>query len=302
MERGGIDAGGGVDPDDRALARQEGRRACRRPRRRPSTVGQHGEARTRCGQSPPAGRRPDGPRRSRRGRRAGRAASTSSASCHQARCSPAPASRTSRAVSRPRWAAAARRGWRGAGRRGHRSCPRGRLPSKDRRVNTRGRRPGLIGVVDEDQREAAVARLDGHQPVGVARAARRTTSACGAVTVHRGPRGHRPAVVELPDDRARVARAARSGSARSPNATARAWFSDMAQCQSSIVAGSGQVPRRPRGQLEVAVLGLLVARASRAPSASAVRRGRRGSAWTRPAAPGSRTRRRTAGRSRGSPV
>ena len=118
--------------------------------------------------------------------------------------------------------------------------------------------PRLVGVVVEDEGEAVVARLDGHQPVGVGVPQRVPERFADPVAVDRRPGRDRPAVVELPDDHPLV-RGCHERRCSMPNAD-----------RAGLVHGHGPVPvvdvgrllevgREAAAQLEVAVLGLLVA-------------------------------------------
>ena len=75
-------------------------------------------------------------------------------------------------------------------------------PSNVQRVTVAVERPLVRRVVDGEQHELAAAWLDRQQPrrVGVAEGEPRRLAP--AATVDDGPAGHRPAVVELPPDRA----------------------------------------------------------------------------------------------------
>ena len=117
-----------------------------------------------------------------------------------------------------------------------------------------------------------------------------------AVAVDRRPRGHRPAVVELPDDRARV-RGAQRAEVLDPerDGPGLVELGRPSASRRSRPARRGAAPapgracrcrRRPSG----------AAAKPGSPAAGRRRARRRGAAWTRSAAPASRTRDRTAGR------
>ena len=118
--------------------------------------------------------------------------------------------------------------------------------------------PRLVGVVVEDEGEAVVAGLDRHQPVGVGVPHRVPDRFADPGAVDHRPGRDRPAVVELPDDHPLV------------SGVPRAQVLDAEPDRAGLLHGHRPVPvvhggrflevgRETPAQLEVAVLGLLVA-------------------------------------------
>ena len=131
--------------------------------------------------------------------------------------------------------------------------------------------PTLARVIDDPEFDAALDRDEGDQAVPVGRSHRVPERLAPASPVDGRPRCHRPGVVQLPDDGAHASRCL-GAEGLDAELHRSAWFSDVAQCQSSKW-WERQVRRHPPRELAVAVLCLLVRRACPARYCSAVRRG-----------------------------